>query len=243
MPENAFLNSDTDKRLAIIVPYRDRLEHLKQLIPHLINYFERDKIDRNISVTIHIVEQLGDQEFNRGKLCNCGVSLSQSDADYFCFHDVDYLPIWSDYSYCETPTHLIWHGLPIMDHYNKFFGAVTMFNKADFEKTNGFSNKYWGWGYEDEELRERCGTVGLSIERREGTYQSLPHENVGYNSDGKHNPIATRNLNLCKKRLKNLKELMSKDGLNSLDYRLDGTSKIKIDSKIYENVFLHKVEI
>ena len=130
-----------------------------------------------------------------------------------------------------------------MDHYNKFFGAVTMFNKADFEKTNGFSNKYWGWGYEDEELRERCGTVGLSIERREGTYQSLPHENVGYNSDGKHNPIATRNLNLCKKRLKNLKELMSKDGLNSLDYRLDWTSKIKIDSKIYENVFLHKVEI
>ena len=34
------------KRLAIIVPYRDRADHLARFVPHLVAYFERDKLDR-----------------------------------------------------------------------------------------------------------------------------------------------------------------------------------------------------
>ena len=84
-----------DKTLAIIVPYRDRFEHLSQFLPHMSAYFQRDKLDRYIKYSIHIVEQLGNERFNSGKLKNCGFSLTKDKADYFCFHDVDYLPIWA----------------------------------------------------------------------------------------------------------------------------------------------------
>jgi hypothetical protein len=45
------------KRLAIVVPYRDRAEHLAKFVPHVAAYFERDKLDRQIAVTINIIEQ------------------------------------------------------------------------------------------------------------------------------------------------------------------------------------------
>jgi hypothetical protein len=45
------------KRLAIVVPYRDRAEHLAKFVPHIATYFQRDKLDRQIPVTINIIEQ------------------------------------------------------------------------------------------------------------------------------------------------------------------------------------------
>ena len=56
MPEIDQDLSNFDKRLAIIIPYRDREEHLKIIIPHLQAYFQRDKIDKNIPYAIHVVE-------------------------------------------------------------------------------------------------------------------------------------------------------------------------------------------
>ena len=35
-------------RVAIVVPYRDRAEHLARLVPHLVTYFERDSLARAI---------------------------------------------------------------------------------------------------------------------------------------------------------------------------------------------------
>jgi hypothetical protein len=150
------LSSNYGKSLAIVVPYRDRAGHLQQFIPHLKAYFERDKLDRHLRYTVHIVEQADDRKFNKGKLCNCGFALAENDADYFCFHDVDYLPVWTDYSYCLEPTHLIRHGLHPVCRYPGFFGAVNLFNKEDFGKINGFSNEYWGWGEEDAATVDSC---------------------------------------------------------------------------------------
>ena len=55
------------KRLAIIVPYRDRADHLARFVPHIAAYFERDKLDRQIAVTINIIEQWGNAPFSRGR--------------------------------------------------------------------------------------------------------------------------------------------------------------------------------
>ena len=38
--------ADYARRLAIVVPYRDRAEHLARFLPHMVTYFERDKLDR-----------------------------------------------------------------------------------------------------------------------------------------------------------------------------------------------------
>jgi len=99
------------KRLAIVVPYRDRPEHLARFVPHIASYFERDKLDRQITVTINIIEQWGNAPFSRGRLANCGFLLTQEASDYVCIHDVDYLPMWADYSWTQNPARLIWHGL------------------------------------------------------------------------------------------------------------------------------------
>ena len=60
------------------------------------------------------------------------------------------LPIDVDYLYSDTPLHL---AEPVFD---KYFGGVTLFPTKVFEKINGYSNKYWGWGYEDDDLFHRC---------------------------------------------------------------------------------------
>jgi hypothetical protein len=38
------------RRLAIIVPYRDRSQHLATFVPHIVAYFERDKLDKQIRI-------------------------------------------------------------------------------------------------------------------------------------------------------------------------------------------------
>jgi len=34
-------------------------------------------------------------------------------------------------------------------------GGVVAFSKHQFEKVNGFSNQFWGWGGEDDDLALR----------------------------------------------------------------------------------------
>jgi predicted glycosyltransferase involved in capsule biosynthesis len=60
------------------------------------------------------------------------------------------IPMDVDYSYSDNPLHL---AEPVFD---KYFGGVTLFPTKIFEKINGYSNKYWGWGYEDDDLFHRC---------------------------------------------------------------------------------------
>ena len=76
-------------RLAVVIPYRDRAGHLAELLPALRSYLARTVVAAGHECAIHVVEQLGSEWFNRGKLLNCGFSIAQEDADHFVFHDVD----------------------------------------------------------------------------------------------------------------------------------------------------------
>jgi GT2 family glycosyltransferase len=49
--------------------------------------------------------------------------------------------------------------------YEKIFGGVTEFRREQFEKINGFSNLFFGWGGEDDDIRERVVKKGYSIAR------------------------------------------------------------------------------
>lgn len=42
--------------------------------------------------------------------------------------------------------------------YLHYFGGVGAFSKEQFEKINGYSNKFWGWGGEDDDAYNRCST-------------------------------------------------------------------------------------
>lgn len=232
-----------NNKLAIIVPYRNRADHLNQFLSHMLCYFKRDKLDRHIKYTIHIIEQLGKERFNRGKIKNCGFSITQNNADYFCFHDIDYLPIWADYSYCEKPVRLIWYGLIGEEDHDDFFGGVVMLNKHDFIKINGYSNDYWGWGPEDLELGIRCKITGLDFDKRDGTYIALPHEHEGFTDNGSWTEEAEETHELFQKKLKSLPDTFTDDGLSSLKFELVQSKKAFVDGERRDNIFHHKVLI
>jgi len=145
-------------KLGVIVPYRDRISQLgvfKRFMPYYLN---KNKIDYNI----FIVEQDGAKQFNRGALLNIGFKYAlEHKCDYVVFHDIDMLPSEVDYSYSDKPIHLSTNFLYENDEkerdiFEEYFGGVTMFPVEDFEKINGYSNKYWAWGYEDDDLLLRC---------------------------------------------------------------------------------------
>jgi len=148
-------------KLGVIVPYRDRPQQLKRFVSHMEDYL------KDIEYEIFIVEQSDDKPFNRGKLLNVGFkSACDKGCDYFVFHDVDMLPEDVDYSYSYKPLHLATH---LQEHdyettFFDYFGGVTMFTKEDFKTINGFSNEYWGWGFEDDDLLVRCLESDLELD-------------------------------------------------------------------------------
>ena len=50
----------------------------------------------------------------------------------------------------------------------------------DFRKVNGFSNEFWGWGAEDDDLTNRLKSHGFNISRYSANisrYKMLKHTN------------------------------------------------------------------
>ena len=58
-----------------------------------------------------------------------------------------------------------------------FYGGVSVFRREAFFKINGFSSLYRGWGLEDADLRERVKHYGLNVQRGDGEFYALQHEN------------------------------------------------------------------
>ena len=161
------------KRLSIIIPYRDRKTALEALIPKLTEYVSKQVNNFNISV----VEQDNNEPFNKGLLNNLGVLLNP-DADYYCIHDVDLIPEFSDYSYPEKPSHLstLCSQFNYQEVPDSTMGGVVLFQHDQFKDVNGYPNDYIFWGSEDNTLHNRCIKVGLDIYQHPfGRYFSIPH--------------------------------------------------------------------
>ncbi len=162
--------------MGLIVPFRDREQHLEVFEPYINNYLK----EANIDFSFYLVEQDHGKAFNKGKIYNIAFKEASKDEtlDYFVFHDIDMLPEGVDYSYESQPAHLACsvsqfnYGLP----YDGYFGGVVVFTREDYVKINGYSNEYWGWGAEDDDILHRCKMAGLqTIRKCEGRLNSLDH--------------------------------------------------------------------
>jgi hypothetical protein len=187
-----------NKRLAVIIPYRDRQSHLEVFVPYMEEYL------KEYEYKIFVIEQSDDKPFNRGKLLNVGAKIAIKEGfDYFALHDVDMLPLKGvDYSYPDTPIHLVSKinkDIPFMD----YFGGVTLFNVHDYKLINGYSNEYWGWGFEDDDLLYRCIQRNIPLDKvsfgipdknylinyfkfdGKGSYIKIPYKNLSsiFNND------------------------------------------------------------
>lgn len=85
------------------------------------------------------------------------------------FHDVDLLPEDDRnlYSCPGQPRHMsvavdkFKYSLP----YRDLFGGVSALSLQHFRLVNGFSNQYWGWGGEDDDMAKRLASNKLKITR------------------------------------------------------------------------------
>ncbi len=160
--------------LTIIVPYRDRFDHLLKFVPLLENFLYPK------SFHILVVHQADDKPFNKGKLLNVGFAESKKRAGWICLHDVDTLPMDESCTYDrpKAVTHLAGrvekNGFVLP--YPMYFGGVILATKEAFERVNGFSNEYWGWGREDDDFLVRLWIHNIGTAYAGGRFRSLPHE-------------------------------------------------------------------
>ena len=153
-------------KLGVVVPYRDRKEQLENFKEKITKFLDSSL---TCPYVIIIVDQIDKKQFNRGKLLNIGfLQAEEQECDYVVFHDIDMLPISVDYGFNKIPLQLankfIKDGNFDRKIQRNYFGGVTLFTTKDFRQINGYSNKYKGWGFEDDDLLLRCREVNIQLE-------------------------------------------------------------------------------
>uniref|UniRef100_A0A8C8F624 Beta-1,4-galactosyltransferase n=1 Tax=Oncorhynchus tshawytscha TaxID=74940 RepID=A0A8C8F624_ONCTS len=199
-------------KVAILVPFRNRHEHLPILLRHLIPALQRQRLQ----FAFYVVEQVGSEPFNRAMLFNVGFREAMRDLDWDCmvFHDVDHM-LENDRNYygCgDMPRHFAvkLNKYSYMLPYNEFFGGVSGLTVEQFTKINGFPNAFWGWGGEDDDLWNRVQYANYTVSRPQGElgrYMSIPHHHRGEVQFLGRYTLLRRS-----------KERQSLDGLNNLRY-------------------------
>ena len=213
------LEFDATARLTVVIPYRNREHQLKNNVPRLKAYLDEQKIAHQIV----IVEQEQGTPFNRGKLLNIGAQLTWDESDYFCFHDIDMVPLSANYQCASQPLRVITKLTTTHRGYEAFseiyFSGVITVQKQHFQQANGFSNNYWGWGKEDDDFLFRLLLQGLvPYEDIEGEFEDHPNPE---DQDSAAVIVNKKGSN------RNLRSLLLRgqidpivEGLNTLDYQL-----------------------
>uniref|UniRef100_A0A8C4NGH0 Beta-1,4-galactosyltransferase n=1 Tax=Eptatretus burgeri TaxID=7764 RepID=A0A8C4NGH0_EPTBU len=172
---------------AVVIPHRNREPHLAFLLYHLHPVLQRQQLH----YAIYVIQQAGNQTFNRAKLMNVGFKEAMRDEEWDCifFHDVDLIPENDRNLYicADGPKHMA----AAMDKfgykmpYKNYFGGVSGLTPEQYLKMNGFPNSYWGWGGEDDDIANRVLLAGMKISRpsiRLGRYKMIKHKHDAGNA-------------------------------------------------------------
>jgi len=208
------INCTSNHQVAVIVPYRERPTQLAVFLRNLHPML----IKQQLHYRIYLVNQTDSNTFNRAMLMNVGFVEAMKDHNWTCaiFHDVDLLPEDDRnlYSCPEQPRHLsvavdkFKYRLP----YKGIFGGATAVRADQFRKLNGYSNMFWGWGGEDDDMSKRISHHKMKIIRYQNNiarYTMIKHKQE------KANKMRQSFLSSSHKRY-------NSDGLNSLSYSLAG---------------------
>ncbi|XP_074783972.1 beta-1,4-galactosyltransferase 4 [Athene noctua] len=203
------------QHVAILIPHRNREKHLLYLLEHLHPFLQRQQLDYGI----YVIHQAGSTKFNRAKLLNVGYleALKEANWDCFIFHDVDLVPEndFNIYMCDRQPKHLVVgrNNTGYRLRYRGYFGGVTALTRDQFSKVNGFSNNYWGWGGEDDDLRIRVEMQKMRVVRPSADvarYTMIFHKrDHGNEENGERMKL-----------LRQVSRTWKTDGLNSCSYKL-----------------------
>jgi hypothetical protein len=126
-----------------------------------------------------VIYQDDNQLFNKAYLMNIGFDIAKDKGDYFIFHDVDTVAIGDQNVYKPREYSGVLVGNDdgkILTNRDDHFAGATYFKKEDFLTINGFSNLFWGWGWEISATPMRLHKMGIHWERYEGVFTQLVHE-------------------------------------------------------------------
>jgi len=209
------------KQILIVVPFRDRHEHLKDFLNHTPKYF----IDKKIEYDILIAELDNVGDWNHGLCCNSLINFNVEEKyEYIYIHDVDVCPLNGDWKFPKEKE--IYFNLG--DH-----GSCVM-KYESYLNSGGFSNNFWGWGYMDDCLYRRLILTGHEMVDCWGK--------ILYDTKNQNHDREIHNINQSEKLKYLKKEYIDK---NYFDIHIDGVhdtnkygkthSLIKIDDNIYKH--------
>ena len=158
-------------KVAIVVPVRNRWEHERIFHAEMLKHqalYPKTKFDMYYVEQTTLGKGVG---FNRAMMFNFGLKEAlKTNVDCIVIHDVDRIPVGDvAYERCNRPTHLAANFVP----YGTFSGAVFSASPEHWKRINGMSNKFWGWGGEDDELYHRWAKAEL-------VPISRPHKSRGH---------------------------------------------------------------
>nr|CAB3224888.1 b4Gal-T beta-1,4-galactosyltransferase [Phallusia mammillata] len=219
------------QRVAIIVPHRNRERHLRQFLRAIHPVMKRQQADYRVFV----IHQAGTGTFNKAKLLNIGYREARKEGifDCFIFHDVDLLAEDDRnlYRCADVPRHLS-VGIDKWDYqlpYDALFGGVIAMTTSQFEQVNGYSNEYWGWGAEDDDMYVRILHSCLGLER--ANYDVARYRMVYHPSD-KNNRVNPYRYTL----LVGAAERQRQDGLSNLKYNIVSERSMPLYTNITADV-------
>ena len=172
--------------IVIIIPYRNRKDHLKTFIDSTYRIFKENL--KNFKLII--IEQEEGKLFNRGKILNVGFSLFKDKTNFFITHDVDICPKKS--VVMDLYINKDYDALRISVPHEKSFGQICKLSHDSVFSCNGFPNYIWGWGIEDRALFYRYKILNKNISKNfsdKNNFSFLYHSsNVeNYQGDKKKN--------------------------------------------------------
>lgn len=222
-------------KAAIVIPFRKRDQHLLYFLQYMHPVLQRQQIEYKIFV----INQDGDETFNKDKLMNIGfVEALKEDFHCFIFHDVD-LILTNDrciYQCQSQPVHFA-HNVDKFDGlvYNNYFGGAVGLSESQFRRINGFPNNFLGWGGEDDVIFERVVATGMSFFRHNfdfAKYKMVRHERDEGNEVNEDRFLL----------LQTAKQTYTEDGLNTLPltYKILDRFEHPLFTKITVDVNYHQ---
>ena len=166
--------------IIFLIPYRDREEQKKVFQEKMeITISKYDK-----TCELYYCFQNDERNFNRGALKNIGfLAMKEKYPDHyqnitFVFNDIDTFPREShDLDYATEKN--------IVKHFFGFtyaLGGIVSIKGSDFELVLGYPN-FWGWGFEDNLIQDRCTKAGLKIDRS-CFFKINDKKNIDHSFDG-----------------------------------------------------------
>uniref|UniRef100_A0A915PAK4 Beta-1,4-N-acetylgalactosaminyltransferase n=1 Tax=Meloidogyne floridensis TaxID=298350 RepID=A0A915PAK4_9BILA len=223
------------QKVAIVVPYRNREPHLRTFLHNIHRFLQKQQLD----YAIFVVEQIGDFAFNKGRLTNIGVleALRVYPFDCIIFNDVDTYPENDNLLYrCSTDPKYTKHLSVYLERgeykelYADFVGGVLALTVEQLRKINGYSNDFWGWGGEDDDLNTRVKLANMSFQRNKTEISRFRTFKHGTDHGNDPHPCRFKLIGLTKQKYLT-------DGFSNLNYRVESINYGKLYTHIKADVF------